>query len=270
MNWRLGGPVLLLAAIALTACGGGSDGTQAERTSTESSPPSTSATTSPAGLEPRPELPPLVDGEAAACLPLCATGRINDRELPAARYQTQWFFNGAMTVDLDTPWALWEDSTGEFSLGQVEDPDYRLVFWLDVYPVVEGNRVEGIPNTATDLLGWVRSDPGLDVSKRIKTTIGTMPATAVDVAISKAAVNDDPGCPAVVCHNFLGFPQWGEAFGIAGDDPYRLWFADISYSGTAHVLVAALESRDPDHFARFLPAAEEVMATATFPAQPAG
>ena len=175
-----------------------------------------------------------------------------------------------MTVDLDTPWALWEDSTGEFSLGQVEDPDYRLVFWLDVYPVVTGTRVEGIANTAADLLGWIRSDPGLVVSAPIKSTIGAIPATAVDIAISKAAVNDDPGCPAAVCHNFLGFPQWGEAFGIAGDDPYRLWLADVSYSGTGHVLVAALESRDPGHFARFLPAAEEVMATATFPARPAG
>ena len=47
-----------------------------------------------------------MDGEAAACLPLCATGGISDRELPAATYQTQWFFNGAMTIDLDTPWAL--------------------------------------------------------------------------------------------------------------------------------------------------------------------
>jgi hypothetical protein len=211
-----------------------------------------------------------MNGEAAACIPLCVTGRINDRELPAARYQTLWFFNGAMTVDLDTPWALWEDSTGEFSLGQVDDPDYRLVFWLDVYPVVKGVRVEGIPNTATDLLEWVRSDPGLDVSKPIETTVGEMPATAVDVAISKEAENDDPGCPAPVCHNFLGFAQWGEPFGIAGDDPYRLWFADVSYSGTPHVLVAALESHDPDHFARFLPEAEKVMATATFPAQPAG
>ena len=272
MNWRLGGPVLVLAAIALTACGGSSNGAHADpkQTSTVSSQASTSATASPGGLEPRPELPPLVNGEAAACLPLCATGGINDRELPAAAYQTQWFFNGAMTIDLDTPWALSEDSTGEFSLGQVKDPDYRLVFWLDVYPVVKGARVEGIPNTATDLLGWVRSDPGLDVSTPIETTIGEMPATAVDVAISPAAVNDDPGCPAAVCHNFLGFPQWGESFGIAGDDPYRLWFADVRYSGTAHVLVAALESRDPSHFARFLPIAEEVMATATFPAQPAG
>ena len=272
MNRRLCGPALVLAAIVLTACGGGSDGALADpkQTSTVSSHASTSATSSPGGLEPRPKLPPLVDGEAAACLPLCADGGISDRQLPAARYQTLWFFNGAMTVDLDTPWALSEDSTGEFSLGQIDDPDYRLVFWLDVYPVVEGVRVEGIPNTATDLLGWVRSDPGLDVSAPIETTVGEMPATAVDVAISPAAVNDDPGCPAAVCHNFLGFPQWGEPFGIAGDDPYRLWFADVSYSGTHHVLVVALESHDPDHFAHFLPVAEEVMATATFPAKPAG
>ncbi len=265
---RRGRPVVVLAAIAtlaIAACGDGPSGVQ----DTVSSPASTPTTASSGGLEPRPGLPPLVDGEAAACIPLCASGWTGDSELPAAAYQTLWFFNGAMTIDLDTPWALWEDSTGEFSLGRVEDPDYRLVFWLDVYPVVAGTRVEGIPNTATDLLTWLRSDPGLVVSAAIESTIGAIPATAVDVAISEAAVNDDPGCPAAVCHNFLGFPQWSEAFGIAGDDPYRLWFADVSYSGTDHVLVAALESRDSGHLAEFLPDAEEVMATATFPARPA-
>jgi len=256
---------------AITACGGGSNVAQDDptQTTTMSSPASSPATTSPGGLEPRPALPPLVDGEAAACIPLCATGRINGGQLPAAKYQTRWFFNGATTIDLDTPWALWEDSTGEFSLGQLDDPDYRLVFWLDVYPVVTGTKVEGIPNTAHALLGWIQADPGLVVSDPIETTIGSVPATAVDVAISPAAVNDDPTCPAPVCHNFLGFPQWGEAFGIAGDDPYRLWFADVTYSGTDHVLVAALESRDPGHLAQFLPIAEHVMATATFPARPA-
>lgn len=261
----------IAAVLAIAACGDGSSGAQADpsRTSTGSAPASSPTTALPGGLEPRPDLPPLVDGEAAACLPLCATGGIGDSELPAASYQTLWFFNGAMTINLDTPWALSEDSTGEFSLGQVEDPDYRLVFWLDVYPVVAGTRVEGIPNTATGLLKWLRSDPGLVVYAPIESTIGAVPATAVDVAISPAAVNDDPGCPALVCHNFLGFPQWDEPFGIAGDDPYRLWFADVSYSGTDHVLVAALESRGPSLFARFLPKAEEVMATATFPARPA-
>ena len=55
-------------------------------------------------------------------LPLCATGGTGDSELPAATYQTLWFFNGAMTIDLDTPWALSEDSTGEFSLGRSMTP----------------------------------------------------------------------------------------------------------------------------------------------------
>ena len=226
-------------------------------TSTVSSPASTSATTSAVGLEPRPRLPPLVDGEAAACLPLCATGRINDRELPAARYQTLWFFDGAMTVDLDTPWALWEDSTGEFSAGAGRRPRLSARVLARRLPGRGGGpgRRDSQHRDRLARMGTVRSGPRR--LRAIKTTIGELPATAVDVAISKAAVNDDPGCPAPVCHNFLGFPQWGESFGIAGDDPYRLWFADVSYSGTAHVLVAALESRDPDHFARFLPVAEK-------------
>ena len=163
-----------------------------------------------------------------------------------------------------------EDSTGEFSLGRSRTLIFGSCSGSTSTRSWKESGSKGFPTLRPTCSDGYGRDPGLDVSKRIKTTIGTMPATAVDVAISKAAVNDDPGYPAAVCHNFLGFPQWGEAFGIAGDDPCRLWFADISYSGTAHVLVAALESRDPDHFARFLPAAEEVMATATFPAQPAG
>ncbi len=112
-----------------------------------------------------------------------------------------------MTVVLDPPWALWEDSTGEFSMGTVEDPDYRLVLWLDVHPVVVGARVEGVPSTAEALLGWLRAHPGLTRSEPIESVIGEMPATAVDVSISPAAVNDDPGCPEAVCQNFLGSPS---------------------------------------------------------------
>jgi len=177
---------------------------------------------------------------------------------------------GMMTVVLDTPWALSEDSTGEFSMGTVEDPDYRLVLWLDVHPVVVGARVEGVPSTAEGLLGWLRAHPGLTLSEPIESVIGEMPATAVDVSISPAAVNDDPGCPEAVCQDFFGFPQWREPFGIAGDDPYRLYFADVTYSGTDHVLVAAVEARDAEHLAQFVPVAEAVMATIEIPARPAG
>ena len=117
----------LAAVLATAACGGTPD--ESGDTTPTASPTSQSAetspaatTTAPAGLEPRSELPPLEDGEAAACIPLCAMGRINDRELAAGTYQTRWFFNGAMTLDLDEPWILAEDSTGEFSLGPIGGP----------------------------------------------------------------------------------------------------------------------------------------------------
>ena len=263
--------IVAMAVAVIAACGGKPDDEPGETAPTMgSTSPSAVTTTAPGGLEPRSALPDLVDGEAAACLPLCAQGRINDREIPAGTYQTLWFFGGAMTLDLEEPWALWEDSTGEFSLGPVEDPDYRLVLWLDVYPVVTGVRVEGVPSTAEGLLGWLQANPALVVSEPVDSAIGEVPATAVDVSISSAAVNDDPGCPAPVCQNFFGFPQWGEPFGIAGDDPYRLYFADVSYSGTDHVLVAAVEGRDPEHLAQFALVAEAVMATIEIPARPAG
>lgn len=256
--------------LAGSACGATSDDALDETTPTITTAPTSATTTSPSALEPRPKLPPPVDGEAAACLPLCATGRVANRQIPAGIYQTWWFFGGLVTMDLDTPWKLWEDSTGEFSMGPIDDPDYRLVLWLDVYPVMAGARVDGVPSTADGLLGWLRTHPGLTVTEPIESAIGAMPATAVDVSISPAAVNDDPGCPEAVCQNFLGFPQWGEPFGIAGDDPYRLYFADVTYGDTDHVLVAAVEGRDPDHLAQFLPVAEATMATMEFPAHPTG
>jgi len=101
--------------------------------------------------------------------------------------------------------------------------------------VLNGQRVDGVPLTAVGMLGWLGDNSNLELSKPTATFIGNLPATAVDIRLSKSAVNDDPGCPARARVGFLGFPQWDHASGIAGDDVYRLYLADVRYSGTGHV-----------------------------------
>jgi hypothetical protein len=91
----------------------------------------------------------------------------------------------------------------------------------------------------------------------------------VDVSVATKADNDDPGCPAKPCANFLGFPQWGETYGIAGRGVTRFYFSDVQYGGQAHLLVAAVEGLDKAQFEAGLPAAERLIASAKVPADPA-
>jgi hypothetical protein len=218
-------------------------------------------------LAPRPDLPPLVEGELAACLPLCAKGRVVPGDLPLGTYQTQWFFGGYMTLSFERAWTGLEDSTGELKIAPATDSEYGVGFALDLHPVLNGRQVNGVPMTAAGLLDWLDGSPNLGVSKPTATSIGNLPSTAVDIRLSKAAVNDDPGCPAQTCVNFLGFPQWDHANGIAGDDVYRLYLADVRYSGTNHVFSVTVEGRDRTHLRGIVPAVEQVLGTVEVPAR---
>lgn len=129
--------------------------------------PSASAT----ALEDRPHLPELVNGEADACLPLCVTGLTQPGVLPAGTYQTVWFFGGYMTIELDGSWTGIEDSTGEFKIAPTENTEYGVSFALDLYPVSDGTRVDGVPLTADGLERWLRGNPTLSCPKQRMVTL---------------------------------------------------------------------------------------------------
>jgi hypothetical protein len=254
--------------LAVTGCGGGSNDDSPSPPAPASAASTVAGAASGSGLTPRPDLPALVKGELAACLPLCATGRDVPGELPLGTYQTRWFFGGYMTLGFERAWTGLEDSTGELKIAPATDSEYGVGFALDLYPVRSGKRVNGVPMTAAGLLEWLGGNPNLEVSKSTATSIGKLPAMAVDIGLSKAAVNDDPGCPARACVNFLGFPQWDHANGIAGDDVYRLYLADVRYSGTDHVFSVTVEGRDRTHLGGIVPAVEQVLGTVEVPARP--
>ena len=178
-----------------------------------------------------------------------------------------------MTVVFDRGWSVGEDSTGEFASAENRTPDLRVIFWEDVFPTRHKQgltRLNGVPGTADGVVGWLRANPNLSVSSPSKGTIGSeLPATVVDVSVAKKADNDDPGCPAKPCANFLGFPQWGEPYGIAGGGVTRFYFSDVKYGGKAHLFVAAVEGIDEAKLDAGLPAAERVIESAKVPADPA-
>jgi hypothetical protein len=256
-----------LVLVAAAACGQSEPSSSApSATSSLIAPPmSSSHPVSTSGLKPRASLPPLVEGEADACLPLCAAGLVRPGPIPAGKYQTLWFFGGYMTVELDGSWTGIEDSTGEFKLAPSEDTEYGFSFALDLYPVSDGERVEDVPLTAQGLEDWLRQNPDLIVADAEGGDVGGIPTSVLDIRLSDEATAEHADCPAP-CVDFLGFEQWDHANGILGDDVYRFYLADLQYSGSDHVLVVTIEGRDQEDLDAFGSIVEPLLPTVTVPA----
>ena len=217
------------------------------------------------GATPSPQATSTIPGCAPQCLP---PGKVVPGNLPTGTYQTKYFFAKQMKLSFARGWFSEEDSTGEFAAYAKKNPDSRIVFWEDVYTTKPGSlqRVGPSRRTAASLLTWLQGNPNLMVSKPTSGRIGAIRARVVDVGVADDAVNDDPGCPAKACANFLGYPQWGEPYGIAGKWISRFYLADVRYGGKQHLFVAALEVAGTAQLRAFLPEAKKVLASVRVPA----
>ena len=189
--------VLACAAATLSLAGCGAETDEAGGPTTSAPTPTAATTTSPAA-KPIP-----------GCAPLCLEPQLTrPGPVPAGAYAAEYFFAGRLTAEVEPGWEVTEDSTGELRFARSPDPDYGVLLWEDVYPVHQGERVAGVPQTGAGLLDWLRRSLDLDLTEPKQAAIGDLPATQVDATISAEAANDDPGCPARVCVNPLRFPQW--------------------------------------------------------------
>lgn len=230
----------------------------------------TAAAALPGGLLPRPGLPPLVDGEAAACIPGCGIGRVANVDLPAGRYQTAWFFGGFMTLEIDgSTWSIREDSNGELAIFLPGDTEYAVAFWIDPVPYLHGQPASGVGHDAGAFIDRLATHPDLVVSTSEPTSIGEVPARAVDIWLAATAGQDEADCGVDPCISFIKNPAFDHVGGILGDDVYRFYFADVAYSGTDHLLVVMVEGRDRSHLDSITPTIEQLLRTVTIPARPA-
>ncbi len=55
---------------------------------------------------------------------------------------------------------------------------------------------------------------------------------------------------------------------MLGDDVYRMYFADVTYSGSDHLLFVKVEGRDEADLQSVLVRTDPIMATVTIPAHP--
>lgn len=224
---------------------------------------SSASTALPDGLTKRPELPPLLNGQVAACVPACTEGRLVP-QIPTGLYQTQWFFGGFMTLRFEPSWTGIEDSAGELKVRPPDGGEYGVSFSLDNFLVRDKKEVPDIPRTTKAWIDWHKQESRLIVSKPFPATIGRTKATAIDVRLSPMAVKENGDCPAP-CVDLWGNSKFGHYNGILGDDVYRLYLADVEYSGSKHLLLVVVEAQDPAHLKRTVPTVEHLLATAKLP-----
>lgn len=217
----------------------------------------------PKGLTERPDLPPLKDGQVAACVPECTNGRVVP-DIPLGPYQTEWFFGGYMTLTFDAVWTPVEDSAGEFKVRPEGDDEYGVSFSLDNYLVRDGTKVAGVPRTAAGWARWHERDTRLIVSKPHTAELGPLRTTAIDVRLSRKAKREHPDCPAA-CADLWGNDKFDHANGILGNDVYRLYLADVRYSGSRHLFTVYVEGRDAAHLTKFAPKVEHLLESVNLP-----
>jgi hypothetical protein len=207
-------------------------------------------------------------------VPECLHGLADPGTLPAGPYTTQYFLAGQLAVQIASAWESHEDQPVEFSTAPLGKWDvHRVLFWSDILPVgPDGKQVGDPPRTAAGMLAWLATRANLRVSQPEPATIGTeqLHAKTIDISIAPNAVNEDPGCPAAACVNFLTWPNAGtNVYGIGGPGVVRLYLADVAYGGQSHLLAVGIESQGPADLATWLPIAKALIATAKAPISPA-
>ena len=163
------------------------------------------------------------DSRLCSAVPATAldrTGELASREVP-----DEVLLRGRDDVRFAKGWLSGEDSTGEFWASPKSNQKARVIFWEDVYAAsrrypgywrrvrpAQANECEsGLAPEESELDGLQaeeRQDRHDPRSRRRHWRLGW-------------SGNDDPGCPAKPCANFLLFPQWGEPYGIAGKSMSR-------------------------------------------------
>ena len=171
-----------------------------------------------------------------------------------------------MQLTFKGAWTSNEDSIGEFNAMPKATPQNAVFFWEDVYPFDHGQRVRGVPITASGLLRYLQTSPKLVTTRPVSGRIGSLPATVVDVRLSNEGKNEDPHCPTRACAGFLGFPQWTSDWAIAYAQVQRFYLADVEYGGVKHLFVAVIYPDEGSDLKSFAKLGEQLLRTVRMPA----
>lgn len=258
--------VLAGIVLVVAGCSGGA------ATPTSPASPGPSATHAAAASSSAAAAPSPVATLIPGCLPDCVQPNLTrPGNVPAGDYTTKYFFGGQVTVTVPEGWMSFEDSTGEFALRPVGHEDRAVLFWIDVYPIVDGTfePIADYDGTAKAMVDWIAANPNIEVIESGTGRLGGLEAMRLEFGRGEDAVNVDPECPPEVraCVGLLSFPQWDGGFYSQGGPFHQVLLAvDAQWGGETHGVYAMIEAANDDVFAEFGPIATELIGSAQLPA----
>lgn len=222
----LRGPVLVVVALVVAACGGAS-------------------------------LPPQAATEAPSAPAASA--------LPSGTYASS-AFQPAVTFTLPDGWAIAGDASKSFQLSPVGNEIDGIYLFRDVSAASQDascpdQEAPGVGRTSSELIAWIRSLPGLTVSNPAMASIGTLPATSVDVGIRdgwKQSCSFANGSPTVPL--FYGGAS-GFRWVVYGTERMRLFIADLPRGGT---VVVNIDTVDGPYIEQLIAQALPIVKSMTF------
>ncbi len=165
--------------------------------------------------------------------------------LPAGTY-TSSAFQPAVTFTLPDGWLIAGDATKSLQLSPAGNDIDGIYLYRDVSAASQDascpdQEEPGVGRTSSELIAWIRSLPGLTVSNPAMASIGTLPATSVDVGIKdgwKQSCSFANGSPTVPL--FFGGAS-GFRWVVYGTERMRLYIADLPGGGTVVVNIDTVD-----------------------------
>jgi len=198
-------------------------------------------------------------------------------DLDAGTYKTQFLtphlahdaswvpHYGGVTYTVPDGWSNAGDWPGDFSLvpaaeyasyGPQGSPDgkyHEVDIWAhpaatEQTPDCSGKEITSVKPTVDGLIGWLRQQRALVVTKTTDVTVGGLTGKSVDVRLAPGWKGTCPDLPAGTTAAMLltraGGPA-NEALGMSGSERMRFVFVDI---GGGDVVAILVDSSDPSRF----------------------
>ena len=185
--------------------------------------------------------------------------------VPAGTHTTT-SFQPATTYTVGTGWVNPIDSPDYFNLALATDSNNGIHLFHNPQALSQDAACPaapqaGVGTTAADLVAWIRSLPGLNVSLPIMVTVGGLPATQMDVSIHSTWTRTCSFANGLPTVPLFFRPSVNLGWWVAGDEMLRLYLLDVPGQGT---VVVDLDSFAGDGFGDLLTSAAPVVKSLSF------
>lgn len=209
---------------------------------------------------------PLVAGCSGGAKATAAPSATAAPALTAGSHQSATFQPG-VTYTVPANWANTTDAAAYFALNPVGDENNGVYLFHNIQALSQDTTCPrapepGVGTTAAEMVAWIRSLKGLNVSQPVPVTINGVAGTQIDVSIKSAwtqSCSFANGLRTVPLFYSSTIDWW-----LAGDEKLRLTFMDLPNQGT---VTADLDSFDGTGFGDLLTNGTPIVQSFKFAAQ---